>query len=143
MKNLKLIVGTIAICLFLTSCDKKSDTQPLTCDQQVIVSELEYTTAPSDQLSITSVELNDNCLKIKFGSSGCSGDTWEVKLIDSGVILYSNPPQRNLRLSLKNQEICSAYIGKEMTFDVKNLQSSGNKVLLNIVNSGTQILYEY
>lgn len=143
MKNLKLIVGTVIISLSFMSCEKKSDTQTLTCDQQVIVSELEYTTAPSDQLSIHSFELNDNCLKIKFGSSGCSGDTWEVKLIDSGVVLYSNPPQRNLRFSLKNQEVCRAYIEKEMTFDVKNLQSGGNKVLLNIVNSGTQILYEY
>lgn len=143
MKALKLIVGTIIIGLSFVSCNKETEKQPTVCDQSVIISKDNYTNAPSDQLSISVTELNDGCLKINFGSSGCSGSSWEVKLIDSGVVLYSDPPQRNLRLSLKNQELCAAYIGKEITFNVKDLQVNGNKVLLNITNSGDQILYEY
>ncbi len=143
MKAIKLIIGTIIIGLSITSCDKETDNFSTVCDQSVIVSKNKYSTAPNDQLTIISAELNDDCLKINFASSGCSGSSWEVKLIDSGVILYSNPPQRNLRLSLKNREMCDAYIGKEITFDVKDLQVKGNKLLLNITNSGNQILYEY
>ena len=143
MKTLKLLFEIIIIGLSSTSCDKENDNLSTVCDQSVIISKDKYSTAPSDQLSIISAELNDDCLKINFASSGCNGSSWEVKLIDSGVILYSDPPQRNLRLSLKNQELCDASIGKEITFDVKKLQLSGNKVLLNIINSENPILYEY
>ncbi|WP_372948423.1 hypothetical protein [Mariniphaga sp.] len=143
MKTLQYIFGAIITGLLLTSCDKETDNLSTVCDQTVIVSKEKYNTAPNDQLTINSAEINADCLEINFASSGCSGSSWEVKLIDSGIILYSNPPQRNLRLSLKNQELCDAYIGKEITFDVKDLQVDGNKVLLNITNSGDQILYEY
>ena len=68
---------------------------------------------------------------------------WELKLIDSEDILESNPPQRNLRLSLKNEESCLAYITKELTFDISNLQVNGNKVQLNLTNSDKNILYKY
>jgi hypothetical protein len=64
-------------------------------------------------------------------------------LIDSEAILESNPPQRNLRLSLKNEESCEAIINKEVSFDISKLQVDGKKVLLNIFNSSGQILYEY
>lgn len=140
---LKLIFGTIIIGLSFTSCNKETDNRSTVCDQSVIISKDKYNSAPGDHLTIINAKLNDDCLKINFASSGCSGSSWEVKLIDSGVILYSNPPQRNLRLSLKNQELCAAVIGKEITFNVKDLQINGNKVILNITNSGDQILYEY
>ena len=143
MMVLKLIFGTIIIGLSFTSCNKESDNRSTVCDQSVIISKDNYSSAPGDHLTIINAKLNDDCLKINFASSGCSGSSWEVKLIDSGVILYSNPPQRNLRLSLNNQEACAAVIGKEITFNVKDLQINGNKVILNITNSGDQILYEY
>ncbi len=142
MKTFNLILGTILICFSLTSCDK-DDNNSTNCDKQVVVSADEYNTAPNDQLTINTLELNGDCLKINFSSGGCSGDTWELKLIDSETILYSNPPQRNLRLSLKNEELCEAYITKELTFEVSALQVDGNKILLNITNSEDQILYEY
>lgn len=143
MKVLKLLLGTIVTGLLFVSCDQETDNLSAACDQSVIISNEKYTDAPNDPLTIVSAELNGDCLKINFASGGCSGNSWVVKLIDSGVVLYSNPPQRNLRLSLKNHELCDAYIGKEVTFDVKDLQVSGNKVLLNITNSGDQVLYEY
>ena len=93
--------------------------------------------------TINSLKITENCLKINFSSSGCSGDTWELKLIDSEDILESNPVQRNLRLSLKNEELCLAFITKELSFDISNLQVDGNQVQLNITNSDDEILYEY
>ncbi|AHW61852.1 hypothetical protein SAMN05444285_10721 [Draconibacterium orientale] len=143
MKVLKLLIGTIIIGLTLTYCDKETDNSSTVCDKSVIVDEDQYNNEPNDQLTIISAELDNDCLKINFASSGCSGSSWEVKLIDSGVILYSDPPQRNLRLSLKNQELCDAYIGKEITFDIGDLRINRDKVLLNLTNSGDQILYEY
>ncbi len=142
MKTLNLILGIIIIFTSLSSCDKGDDNS-INCDKQVIISAAEYNTAPNDPLTINTLELNGDCLKINFSSTGCTGDTWELKLIDSEVILYLNPPQRDLRLSLKNDELCDAYITKELTFDVKTLRVDGNQIILNITNSDDQILYEY
>lgn len=76
------------------------------CDIKTIESAEQYVNAAADQLEINSLSISDNCLKINFSSGGCSGDTWQLKLIDSEDILESIPPQRNLRLSLKNEELC-------------------------------------
>jgi len=133
----KILLFTL-IGLAILSCSKS-----VNCDFETLISTEEYTNAPSDKLTINRLVINDNCLKINFSSSGCNGDTWEVKLIDSEDILESNPPQRNLRLSLKNEELCQAYITKELTFDISNLQLDGNKVQLNLTNSDKNILYEY
>ena len=145
MKTLNFVFAFVMISLSLPSCTKDKDDchQSPDCDQFVIIDGAQYLTAPDDQLTIVSAELTDDCLRIKFASSGCSGSSWKVKLIDSETVLYSDPPQRNLRLSLKNQELCDAYIGKEITFDISVLRVNGNRVLLNITNSGSQILYEY
>ncbi len=143
MKNTAVII-MIGILITLGSCDKNKDSDLLTdCDKKVRISSQEFLNAPADPLSIVSVELTGDCLKIHFASSGCDGSNWEVKLIDSGAVMYSDPPQRNIRLSLKNPEMCDAYIGKSFTFDIRELQVPGNKVLLKLTNSGTQILYEY
>jgi hypothetical protein len=144
MKRMKLLLGLILIFMGFATCEPV-DHEDLTstCDQRVIISKILYKTAPSDLLHILSTELIDGCLKIQFATGGCDGSTWQVKLIDSGELLYSDPPQRNLRLSLDNNELCDAYIGKEITFDVKKLQVSGNEVLLNITNSNTHISYKY
>ena len=112
------------------------------CDQNVIISAKEYENAPNGYVFITGMRIVDGCLKIKFSASGCSGNSWIVKLIDSGTILESNPCQRKLLLSLDNKEMCDAVIDKEISFNIEELQIKGNnKVLLNI--SGTPILYEY
>ncbi|MCT4639410.1 MAG: hypothetical protein N4A72_17025 [Bacteroidales bacterium] len=115
---------------------------PSGCDMDVIISETEYQNAPKDPLTIDYIRIEDNCLRVKFNASGCDGNTWIVKLIDSGVIAESDPNKRTLRLSLKNTEECTAVPSKELTFNIEALQiDNTNKVILNI--SGKEILYEY
>lgn len=141
---MKKILFLALIGLTILSCSKDDDNEnPVNCDFETLISTEQYANAPSDQLTINSLAINDNCLKISFSSSGCNGDTWELKLIDSEDVLESYPPQRNLRLSLNNEELCEAYITKELTFDISNLQVDGNKVQLNLTNSDKNILYEY
>jgi len=116
--------------------------QSSNCDQNVIISQTEYNNAPNHHISIISMQIVDNCLKIKFSASGCSGDNWVVKLIDSGMIAESLPCQRSLRLSLNDIGLCDAYFEKEISFNIEDLQIQGNhSVLLNI--PGNSILYEY
>ncbi len=138
------ILMFIMIGLMLLSCSDNDDSGNIAnCDSGTLVSSEQYENAPSDKLTINKVEINGDCLSINFSSGGCSGNSWELKLIDSEDILESNPPQRNLRLSLKNEELCAAYITKKLTFDISGLQVDGNKVLLNLINSDYNVLYEY
>lgn len=135
-----ILIGIVVI-LGITACHKGDDSSK--CDQITIVSAEEYKNAPNDGLTINSLEINGDCLKINFSSSGCDLSNWELKLIDSEAVLETFPPQRNLRLSLKNTELCQRYITKELTFDIKKLKVEGNQVLLNITNSNHQILYKH
>lgn len=139
---MKKILTLAIIGIAVLSCSDNDDST--NCDFETLVSAEQYENAPSDQLSITGLEINGNCLKIKFSASGCDGNSWNVKLIDSEQILESNPIQRNLRLSLENNELCAAVPSKTLTFDISELQVlNNNKVYLNITNSVDQILYEY
>ena len=142
--RIKLLLVISTLSLWQTACDDYSETDCFTaCSQPVIIDAQEYQNAPADQLEIVNVHLEGDCLIIRFESSGCDGSSWEIKLIDSEAIMESYPPQRNLRLSLKNQEPCDAIVTKEMAFNVSNLRLEYDKILLNITNSGDQILYEY
>ena len=116
------------------------------CDQDVIICQSEYESAPNDLFEITNMEITENCLKIKFWASGCDGSTWVVKLIGFGNYDKSNPPQTTLRLSLEDNEDCRAIIEKEISFNLEPLveyfrHHGTNKLYLNI--SGEGILYEY
>ena len=114
-------------------------------DTEVIINSDSYTNAIKNEVTIHSLEILDNeGLKINFSASGCSGDTWEVSLIDSEAILESSPLQRNLIFSLNNEEECEAFIMKDIYVSIKNLKIEGeNKIQLNITNTGDKILYEY
>jgi len=116
---------------------------PTQCDFRTVVSQEAFVTAPADQLSIQEVALAGDCLNIRFSASGCDGNSWQVKLIDSSVILDSDPAQRSIRLSLRNNELCQAIITREVSFDVSNLRDSGNQVWLNLGEWNESILYTY
>ena len=119
------------------------------CDKDVIISKTEYDRIPTQRVSIIDMKIVDDCLKIKFSSSGCDGSSWIVELIDSEHIAYSittiyppDPPQRTLKLSLENNEDCAVFITKEISFNIKDLQVQNyNRVYLNIWDK--TILYEY
>lgn len=140
MKNLFLLV---LISILLLSCSDGDDPDPNGCNLGTVISQERYRNAPSDELTINSLEIEGDCLKINFSASGCSGESWKIKLIDSGSILESDPPQRNLRLSLENKELCDAFITRELSFNIIKLRVEGGRVELNLTNSGDQILYAY
>lgn len=147
MKRTGEILFIFLSLIVIVSCDEDTDKDKsyLTCDQEVIISSELFNTAPNDALTINSINIDGNCMLINFSSSGCSGDTWTIKLIDSGSILVeTSPPERTLRLSLDNEEICDAYILKNISFDISNLQVAGsNQVSLKITNNDSKITYNY
>ncbi len=142
VKNQYLILAL----LLAFSCTKK-ETDPIepiisSCEQNTTIS-VELYQSESDSVNIDSLMIDGNCLNIYYGASGCDGNSWEVQLYDSGNILESSPPQRNIRLVMNNPEICEAYFTKETSFDISNLQVEGSQLLLNLSDTDLQVLYDY
>lgn len=136
-----LLFLTIGFALGFSSCRKKKESLK-SCNGDVIISQDEFMSAPDDPVTIESLKLDDGCLKVKFSASGCNGKSWKVKLIDVGTIAKSNPPQRMLRLSLDNEELCEAWITTELSFNIQSLKVPDSKsVQLHV--SDKYILYEY
>ncbi|MEM9142658.1 MAG: hypothetical protein AAGA86_06695 [Bacteroidota bacterium] len=141
---MKKIVFLSLFGLALCSCSDDDDgTSMGNCDLGTVISESRFNDAPSDALTINTLSVEGDCLMINFSAGGCDGSSWEIVLIDSGAILESDPPQRNLRLSLNNEELCAAIVQRELTFDISNLRVEGNQVRLNLVNSEDSVLYSY
>ena len=140
MKNLILLA---LIPILLLGCTNGDEPGPNGCDLGTVISQELYREAPSDEATINSLEIEGDCMRINFSASGCNGESWKITLIDSGSILESDPPQRNLRFSLENNELCEAFITRDLTFNIKNLRVEGGRVQLNLTNSEDQVLYEY
>jgi hypothetical protein len=141
MKKSLLYLILALVCFQVLSC-AKDDNLPL-ADSAVLIDSKAYNSALSDNYGIQSIKINGDFLIIKFSASGCDGNSWKVKLIDSGAVAESNPPQRYLILSLENKEICQAVITKELTFEISTLRVDGKRVWLNFKNFDKGILYEY
>ena len=127
--------------LVFTMCNDVSD-KP-SCLNEVIVDAERYEDAPDDNLEIMEARIEGDCLYIRMASGGCDGSTWEVQLLTDGNVMESAPPQRNIRIALKNEEVCDAWITRDYSFDISALQAGGNEVLLNLINSEQQLSYSY
>ncbi|SFU10642.1 hypothetical protein SAMN04489724_4027 [Algoriphagus locisalis] len=141
MKKLLALLVIFISCFQLLSCVENDDL-PL-ADSKVLIDSDAYLSASADGVVINSLDIKGDLLIVNFSASGCNGESWEVKLIDSGALMYSNPPQRKLILSLKNEEVCAAYITKELVFDISELKVQGGRVWLNVTNSDQVILYTF
>jgi hypothetical protein len=126
------------------SCTDKDNPDPLNCDRVIEIDADMFENAPDNNHTINTVAFEDNCLCIEFSASGCSGDSWEIQLIDADVILESFPVQRNIRISLKNEEVCEAWITRKLCFDISPLQLENyDRILLNLDGYPEQIEYNY
>lgn len=147
-KQILLIISLALLSILYSNCDKddtsKEDPKPnnSSCDASVVIDTDLYDSANSDQITINNYEVQDDCLKINFSSGGCDGNSWQLTLVSSGLVLYSNPPQMHLRFNFENSELCEAYLTKDKSFDLSELEFGGGPVILHIENIDQSILYE-
>lgn len=114
------------------------------CDQNATVDQNLYSNLDSAHFNFVNAQIVDNCLYVEVSSSGCSGDSWEFKLVDSGEVAESLPEQRYLKFQLTNAELCDAVFKKTVSFDLTLLQISGsNEILLNIEGLESSLNYKY
>ena len=135
----------VLMCFTNTQCDdNNNDVVALECDQQVIVDEDYYSNLESENFSFILIEVQQGCLSIVLSASGCNGNSWEYKLVDSGNIAESLPEQRYLKFELINNEACLAVFNKNVTFNLEPVRVEGsNEIVLNIEGYPDSITYTY
>ncbi|SIO08375.1 hypothetical protein [Algoriphagus halophilus] len=83
---------------FFSCSDPDEGPQLVWDDSKVLVDQKAFDSAITDDLKINSLDLKGDFLTINISAGGCNGESWEIRLIDSGEVLESDPPQRNLVL---------------------------------------------
>ena len=130
----------LSLILSFISCNDQNKLDHLQ-NESVIINESLYKETNSNNYSISNATLNGDLLTIKISSSGCSADSWSAILIDANEVLESNPIQRNIKLSLENNEACLAVFESEFIFDIKILKEDFASIILNLEGWNTQINY--
>src|SRR6056297_47403 len=107
---MRIFLPFLLLLIAFFSCTKKEDAPDTSCDQFFILDSDTYQSAPSDDHFIQNVELEGDCLSVKFAAGGCDGESWNYDLV--GVISPANlfPQIINVRLALDDQEECEALI---------------------------------
>jgi len=122
----------LSILLFIACDDEEPIKDCILCDDFVSISQEGFENASAPGLEIMSFTLNENCLTITYSSSGCDGETWELRLIDSATPPESDPEQRFARFDFENVELCDAIVTKETSFDISEIYLSGRDFILNL-----------
>lgn len=126
----------------LASCENEKVEIPDVNSKTIISPELYE--KPDDFKTIIEAKIIGDVLEVIIGASGCDGSTWEVQLIDKGVVMESYPVQRFAKIGFTNKELCAAVISKTFTFDLKPLRVKGdNRVSFNLDGWDKSLLYVY
>ena len=142
MKKLLLILTLIHI----LSCNSEDDNFTIenNCDfTSEIILEEDFNAINTSNYAIIEVELNGDCLEMRFGASGCGTDLWEENLYSTDAFYNVFPLQRDVKIELINDE-CLAVFQKTVSFDLTPFQIEGQSDLsLNITGWNEQITYGY
>jgi hypothetical protein len=140
MKKISILFFLI-LSYFSFSCDKNGFDS--NTDGKLIISNTLFKNAPDDPLMISEAKIVGDTIEIKFGAGCCDGKNWDISLVGSSDILYSEPPQRQIRLALKNNELCDAVCGKIKKFDIKSSRIKGGEILLRLEGWQETLSYKY
>ena len=140
---MKYLVIILLISLSIIGCDNSTAPNQLCSENKALIDSTLFINAANDSFFFKKVEIVEDCLKLTIQYGGGCGDV-EVNLFDSGAIAKSNPPQRYIRLSFKDNDSCEALITKDYVFDLSPIRVNNIEVVkLNLTNWDEQLEYSY
>jgi len=115
------------------------------CDAFIqILSQDEFNALAEAEFSIEDVSISQDCLSVTIGDSGCNPENWDINLLTTNAVMESNPPQKNLKIEVVNNEVCLAVFEKTKVFDLTPIQNNGDsEIILNIEGWPNPVNYEY
>jgi len=142
-----LFAIAVIFCFMNTQCEDDDIVEPQmgVCDEIIIANKAIFDNLVSDNFTFSKAEIVGDCLNFEIGASGCNGNTWEYKLVDSGAIAESLPEQRYLKFQLVNNEECLAVFTRTVSFDLTPLRINNNvnEIILNIDDLKPSLHYKY
>ena len=137
----------ILLGLFFSDCKKDDlvtvDPPVSNCEDIAIIDADQYINGPADEFFWQSASIDGDCLKlvVRYGG-GC--EEVDFKLYDSSAIMESFPLQRNIRISLDDDDFCEALVTQELSYDLTPLQVEGySKIILNLQGFDESLTYNY
>lgn len=134
MRIFKLFVFYICTLFFALSCNNDNDDDNSTseCDFDTII-DLDLYEVPSPSFyTILNAEIEDECLAVTFGASGCDGESWEVQLVSDFPIVAGSSGESNLSLKLTNPEVCAAYFTKTYSFGLSVIHGNHIRTMFSL-----------
>jgi len=109
-----------------------------------ILSQNEFNALEDAEFSIEDVSINQDCLSVTIGDSGCNPENWGINLLTTDAVMESKPPQKNLKIEVVNNEACLAVFEKTKTLDLTPIQVEGeDDIILNIEEWNIAVNYTY
>lgn len=143
MKVFKFLIIILFLGL-ITSCEEDDGKVTVdACGEAALLDSNLFNLTETDNYTIKNASIRGDCLDIEIAASGCDGSTWEVALVDSEAVDKSNPPQRHIKISLKNKELCEAVISKRVSFSLIPLRTNSSKVIFHLADWQNTLEYEY
>jgi len=106
-----------------------------------------YTSYPNDDVTVQSIFIKDNCLKLKIQySGGCKNHIFRLVC---NIPKCGTPPQPPMTLTLShdaNNDACEALITKDISFDLtplRNQDSSSVWIIFNAPGFNRKLKYKY
>ncbi|WP_188458398.1 hypothetical protein [Psychroflexus planctonicus] len=146
MKKIILLFAFLG--MLLISCSNDDQPNPPTaneCDDVAeILEEADFSSIETSNYTIIDAQINDDCLEIRFGASGCDPEPWEVYLYSTDAFYAVFPLQRAVKMELINNQDCAASFEVDISFDLTAFQIEGqNEIPLQIEGWDEQVVYEY
>lgn len=135
------IIPVFISILLLASCDKSELEKA--CSLLAIVDNEQFANAPNDPFGFESVTIDGDCLEVTYSYGGGCEEV-VMKLIGREGIMKSDPPQRNIRMSLDDIDNCEALITTSRNYDLTPFrESGGNEIILRLDGWDESINYKY
>jgi hypothetical protein len=139
MKRKSILLFLCSTFLIFADCSSSDDSNNCNANATILADQ-PFSEINTENYTITSVALNENCLDITVSSSGCDSNNWTMNLFGANT----NSAQRNLKVQLINQELCLAVFQKTVSFNLIPLRIAGqHQITLNIEGWDEDVIYQY
>jgi len=147
--NLKVNTYILVLLFICISCSSDDDNNceviQQNCDAFAeVLPDDEFDALTTTGFGITEVSLDEDCLIVTIGDSGCNPDNWDMSLYSTNAFNTGSPTVRAVKVDLINNEACLAVFEKTMSFDLLPFQlENQNEIMLAIDGWAAQISYQY
>ena len=141
------MIKSLFLVLLIISSFKCSDPdETAACGSFVIIDKELYNSLPVNAggISISAHTIEDNCLTLTLGYSGCS-DGHKIDMITGGDVAESFPVQITFKLKDNDPQSCLAFFTQDYIFDLGSLDvvlSTEPSARLIFPEQGKEILWE-